>query len=179
MSLVMRKFRLPWIWLRRFRKRRGYGVHSPFAYQFLQQVVFERLPFYAQKGLDKKLNWCEKARKKKVCHLLFRLSNYVQPESLYMPQGAGMEYEYLQAGCKRAQLQTALKHKGKTLCLLKSPDEDVCKYLDEESVLVLDNLHRHKKWFATLPAIVTFDLYDIGIAFFNPKHNKQHYIINF
>ena len=90
-----------------------------------------------------------------------------------------MEYEYLQAGCKRAQLQTALKHKGKTLCLLKSPDEDVCKYLDEESVLVLDNLHRHKKWFATLPAIVTFDLYDIGIAFFNPKHNKQHYIINF
>ena len=175
----MRKFRLPWIWIRRFRKRRGYGVHSPFAYEFLQQVVYEQNPFYAQISLDRKLRWLEKRRKKKVLHMLLRLSNYVQPDYLYMPHCSGIEYEYLQAGSKRAQYQTSMHNKGKILCFLKEPDEDIMQNLNEESVLVIDNLHKHRKWFAKLPANVTFDLYDIGIAFFNPKHNKQHYIINF
>lgn len=175
----MRKLRLPWIWIRRFRKRRGYGIHSPFAFQFLQQVVYETHPFYAMKELDKQLSWHEKARIRKSMHLLLRLANYHQPQRLYMPHGRELEYNYLHAGHKGAILYDALQGKEKTLCYLKSPKSDVLPYLDEESILVMDNLHRHRAWFKALPAVVTFDLYDIGIAFFNPKHNKQHYIINF
>lgn len=175
----MRKLRLPWVWLRRIRKRRGYGVHSPFAFQFLQQVVYETHPFYAMRELDKQLSWHEKARKKKIMHLLFRLANYVQASYHYLPHGGIAEREYMQAGHSGAQYREQLCEKGKILCFLKYPQDNICQYLDEESVLVIDNLHRNKKWFSTLPAIVTFDLYDIGIAFFNPKHNKQHYIINF
>jgi len=51
--------------------------------------------------------------------------------------------------------------------------------LDKDSVLVIDDLHRHRQWFQDLKAVVKFDLYDLGIAFFNPKYNEQYYIVNF
>ena len=36
-------------WLRRFRKRRGYGIHSPAAFQFVTGVVYEKGEYYAEK----------------------------------------------------------------------------------------------------------------------------------
>lgn len=65
------------------------------------------------------------------------------------------------------------------LCWLDEPVEEVLMHLDEHSVLILNHLNKHKEWFKGLPSVVTFDLYDIGIAFFNTKYNKQHYIVNF
>ena len=41
----------PFIWLRRFRHRRGYGVHSPFAFDFITDVVYERTAYYKYKDL--------------------------------------------------------------------------------------------------------------------------------
>ena len=32
-----------WIWIKRFRKREGYGVHSPFAFQLITQVRKRRI----------------------------------------------------------------------------------------------------------------------------------------
>ena len=46
-------------------------------------------------------------------------------------------------------------------------------------MLVVDNLRQHHAWFASLPAVLTFDLWDMGIAFFDSRYNKQHYIVNF
>ena len=69
--------------------------------------------------------------------------------------------------------------KKRTLCYLKRPDENVLSVLDKDSVLVIDDLHRHRQWFQDLKAVVKFDLYDLGIAFFNPKYNEQYYIVNF
>ncbi len=43
-----------WIWLKRFRHRRGYGVHSPFAFDFLTYVVYERGEYYAYRELKKR-----------------------------------------------------------------------------------------------------------------------------
>ena len=56
---------------------------------------------------------------------------------------------------------------------------DLCQGKKCRSVLVLDNLRRHRKWFAALPATVTFDLHDVGIAFFDSTKNKQQYKVNF
>ncbi len=36
-----------WIWIKRFRKRKGYGVHSPFAFQLITQVINQKTPYYA------------------------------------------------------------------------------------------------------------------------------------
>ena len=44
-------WRHPVVWLRRFRHRCGYGVHSPFAFQLIRGVVYERGEFYAYRPL--------------------------------------------------------------------------------------------------------------------------------
>lgn len=77
----------PFVWLRRFRHRRGYGVHSPFAFDFITRVVYEHTPYYQYKELsaeqrrlasEKGHNWaCRESQK--VKRLLFRLVNRAQP----------------------------------------------------------------------------------------------------
>ena len=37
----------PLIWLSRFRYRCGYGVHSPFAFSLITDVIYEKMPYYA------------------------------------------------------------------------------------------------------------------------------------
>ena len=175
----MRKTGNIWVWLTRFRHRRGYGVHSPFAYHFLQDVVYESAPYYAFGELDSHLTWSQCLRQRRGLHLLFRLANYVQPRCLLLPHAAPSETLYLQAGCHRARLCRQATQPGRMLCYLKQPDPSVLPLLDGDSVLVLDDLHRHRQWFRNLKAVVKFDLYDLGIAFFNPNYNEQYYIVNF
>lgn len=39
-------------WWQRLRHSRGFGVHSPFAYRFIREVICERYAFYAYDALD-------------------------------------------------------------------------------------------------------------------------------
>ena len=175
----MRKIGSIPVWLRRFRHRRGYGVHSPFAFHFLQDVVYEKTPYYAYRELDSHLVWSQRLRQRRGLRLLFRLSNYAQPHRLLLSQGSTLENLYLQAGCQSARLCQQATDIDRTLCYLKHPDENVLNVLDKDSVLILDDLHHHRQWFRDLKAVVKFDLYDLGIAFFNPNYNEQYYIVNF
>ena len=43
----------PFIWLSRFRYRCGYGVHSPFAFSLITDVIYEKMPYYAYDSLEK------------------------------------------------------------------------------------------------------------------------------
>jgi len=167
------------VWMRRFRHRRGYGVHSPFAFHFLRDVVYEKASYYAYGELDGGLGWTQRLRIRRGLHLLLRLSNFVQPHRLLLPQGAPLEALYLKEGCRKARLEEKATGRDRTLCYLKRPDDEVLSLLDEDSALILDNLHHHRQWFNDLKAVVKFDLYDMGIAFFNPNYNEQYYIVNF
>ena len=175
----MRKIGSIPVWIRRFRHRQGYGVHSPFAFHFLQDIVYEKAPYYAYRELDSHLVWSQRLRQRRGLRLLFRLSNYAQPHRLLLPQGTALEALYLQEGCRSALLCQEATGADRTLCYLKHPDEDVLNALNNDSVLVLDDLHHNRQWFRDLKAVVKFDLYDLGIAFFNPKYNEQYYIVNF
>ena len=41
MNRITLALKRPFIWLRRFRHRCGYGVHSPFAFNLITQVIYE------------------------------------------------------------------------------------------------------------------------------------------
>lgn len=58
--------------LNRFRHRRGYGVHSPFAYRFITEVLCQPLPYYgyAVTGRDPRLR------------LLLRLTAFFAPQRI-------------------------------------------------------------------------------------------------
>lgn len=176
---VMQKVTNPLIWLARFRHRCGYGVHSPFAFRFLTDVVYERHPYYAYEELDRALPLPMQLRKRKGLHLLLRLANHLQPETIVLPADARWEKPYLQSGCRRATIQDCWPEGEVGMCLLYEPSGEALHHMGEKSVLLLDNLHLHRQWFKSLPAVVSFDLYDLGIAFFDKQYNKQYYKVNF
>lgn len=99
----------PFIWLARFRHRCGYGVHSPFAFDLITNVIYERTPYYAYSSLEaeqKKMSansgrkW--KHESKKVNRLLFRLVNYIQPDTIVDAGTLSASSLYLQAGHAKA-----------------------------------------------------------------------------
>ena len=176
---VMQKVTNPFVWLARFRHRKGYGVHSPFAFRFITDVIYERHSYYAYAKLDKVLPFSMQLRKRKGLHLLLRLANHFQPQTIVLPKDAWWEKRYLQSGCHKAKIHCQWPTGEVSMCLLYEPSEEALQHLGERSVLLLDNLHRHRQWFQSIPSVVSFDLYDMGIAFFDKQHNKQYYIVNF
>ena len=176
---VMQKVTNPFVWLARFRHRCGYGVHSPFAFRFITDVIYERHPYYAYSELDRRLPLSLRLRRRKGLHLLLRLANHLQPKTIVLPRDAWWEKRYLQSGCRKANIQCQWPMGEVSLCLLSEPSDEVLDHIDEHSVLLLDNLHRHREWFRSLPSVVSFDLHDLGIAFFDKQYNKQYYIVNF
>ena len=169
----------PLVWLRRFRHRCGYGVHSPFAFRFLTEVVYERSPYYAYAELDASLRWWQRWRIRRSLHLLFRMANRLQPSQIVVDKESPLATRYMLAACRRATLGNNLDATMPALCFLGQPDNAIATRLQPGSVLVMDHLRQHREWFRSLPATVTFDLYDLGIAFFYPELNKQHYIVSF
>lgn len=176
---IMQKVTNPLVWLARIRHRKGYGVHSPFAFRFITDVIYEQNPYYAYKELDKALPFSKRFRHRKGLHLLLRLTNHLQPETIVLPKDAWLEKRYMLCGCKSAKILCPPVNGMVSMFLLKEPSDDALLHLGEHSVLLLDNLQRYREWFKSIPSVVSFDLYDIGIAFFDKQYNKQYYKVNF
>lgn len=196
-----------WIWLKRFRHRRGYGVHSPFAFDFLTYVVYERGEYYAYRELKKRypvVCLCEGLHRLKCRKFLFRLSNYVHP-SLIRIYGHVKEAEtaYLAAGCRSAAVcqdlfwKVRVRENGgfvrqKELMVVgrgiapRHWTAVVSRPSTRCSVCLLFGIRASKAalraWndVKRLPeAVVTFDLYDYGLVFYDRSKQRQNYIVNF
>jgi len=61
--------------VRKIKNRKGYGVHSPFAYSIITEVIEEKLPYYAYQSMTRVYPKSGGAIPLKVAMLLFRLSN--------------------------------------------------------------------------------------------------------
>jgi hypothetical protein len=138
-----------------------------------------KLPYYAYEELDKGLAFKDTFRVRKILHMLLRVSNWRQPETIVCLSAPDYVPQYLQAGCKKAVMTDYISEGQIDMCWLSEPNKEIITHLHEYSVLILDHLDKHREWFRNLPSVVSFDLYDTGIAFFNTKYNKQHYIVNF
>lgn len=169
----------PFVWLMRFRHRCGYGVHSPFVFRFITQVLYETTPYYAYRTLDARLPWRLRLRRRKGLHLMLRLANWLQPAVVAVPPACSWVRDYLHAGCARAVLLDHVPDDGAHLVLLTAPDDHADRVMPEGGVLVIDGLQGHGQWLRGLRATVTLDLHDLGIAIYNSKLQKQHYIVNF
>lgn len=200
----------PFIWLRRFRHRCGYGVHSPFAFNFITNIVYERAPYYkygellaAQKeqARQKDRGWNYESRK--VKRLLFRLVNYSQPATIVDAGCLSASSLYLRAAKEgadytaAADLSELFLEAGVPVDFLYLHDYRRPEFVEEvfnlcaarttqRSVFVIEGIgytramsalwkrmQRHER------AGITFDLYDLGIMFFDKTRNKQDYIVNF
>lgn len=175
----MQTFSNPFVRLWRIRHRCGYGVHSPFAFRFITDVVYERLPFYAYDTLRTLLPFMHRWRKRMGWELFFRIANYQQPSVMAIDDREEMAVAYLHAGCRKAKVTKPSDDEAVELCYLSRPDDYAVTRMAQGGILILDDLQRHRAWFRALPATLYFDLYDLGIAFFDVPYYKQYYVVNF
>lgn len=171
-----------------------YETHPYYAYRLLEQRRFTRfLPHY----------------RKKVNRLLFRLVNHLQPSTLLeVGIGNGASIGYMRAACRSMesftikgrdrektlqQLDDRLKQVGTLDCLhiaytpyYKEVFERALSHVGPHSCFIVGGIHREKarnEWWKQVVTNeevgITFDLYDIGLVFFDKARYKQHYIVNF
>lgn len=196
----------PLIWLRRIRYRRGYGVHSPFAFNLITDVIYQRLPYYQYQSLAEAEKRCpadQRYEPRKLKRLLFRLVNEVQPATIADVGRLSASALYMQAGCKRARYVGASDWKALQIGPSETVDffylhqyrqpkliEDAflhgVEHVTARSLLVVEGIGYSKEMRALWKRMqqhqsvgITFDLYDVGLLFFDRNRNKQHYIVNF
>ena len=94
----------------RWLTRQGFGVHSPWAYDLIENVINERHPYYAYEDL---YPFWEKAPQympqypQSRDELLFRLVNHFNPEFiLEIGTGAGVSTGYLASVSKQSKVVT-------------------------------------------------------------------------
>lgn len=197
----------PFIWIARFRHRCGYGVHSPFAFSLITDVIYERRPYYAYRVLDEKYRvlsrkWEWATKDTKVNRLLFRLVNRFQPEIILEASRGPEASLYLRtpkplsiyAFTTTPDFPSFTESRIDFLYLnhYEHPDfvEDTFRWAVERaasgSLFVVRGIgysepmkELWRRFQADERVGITFDLYDVGLLFFDRSKIKQHYIVNF
>lgn len=72
--------------LGRYRRSRGFGVHSPFAYYFIVRVLREKYGYYAYRGIDRVARMSG-GMKRSEARCLFRVANYFAPRVMLVAGG--------------------------------------------------------------------------------------------
>lgn len=186
-------------WVVRFRKRKGYGVHSPFAFNLIRGVIYENGIFYAYKDLEYTFRQNKKKGVKqwrlKDYKLLFRLANFQQARVGWTigRRDDQMFIKALSKGCQHTLYEVkssccdASKDKADLIILAEEWSDDVLNYLKRLNIggmLIVKNVgDKHKKVWQLLlqqpQAQVSFNLYDFGIILFKPELQRQHYVVNY
>lgn len=139
--------------------RRGFGIHSPWVYTLLRDVLFESLPYYTFSTLRQQFP-CRTRRQIAMDEQLFRLAHYASPVPLTIIGSVSpSSNEYIRRG-------KATSHHQATTAI-------------ERIVVVEDITANHDTWqqYVDDPAATaTFDIEGRrGIAIYNPQLSKLHY----
>ena len=183
-------FLLYWI-----KARSKYDIHSPFVYKIYSQVLKDRTRYPAYQELKKKY---PKIRNGRYYRLLYRLSKYFNPGTIYFVGNEnGAEGNYLNgAGDPKKNQKDLLKLSG-TIELgfidLEAIEVRESGYFSRllqhtanDSVLIIWNLRRSKNcyniWKEIIQSgkvIVTIDIFQLGLIFFREELSKEDFILNF
>lgn len=189
-----------WARIRRFRHRSGYGVHSPYAYNFLRDVVYERGNYYAYAELRKLRRASPDYSREltgKSFRLLFRLSNFIRPRSVLVVSGnPDLAVAHIKAGCRNADIMTyatAVRSipRDKDIYYCDKSTEFFDLYLralayTTPRAFIAAGIHSSPQagqaWSLICRdprSVITFDLYEVGIVLFPADLHKQNYIVSF
>ena len=174
-------------WLRRCGHSRGFGIQSPTAYQFVTDVLCQRLPYHAYDDLSRRFPKL-RGRRLKFCRLLFRLANYQQAERTFVASCFSEEnLAFLVEGNRRSEL---VSNPANCRLIVASAMENqdlssIVESLPDDAILVLTDIYFHGKeadfWQsvkASKRVAMTFDCYDCGMAILGETAYQQHYFVN-
>lgn len=188
------------VWLQRMKHIQGFGIQSPSAFSFDRKVINDHTPYPIYAELKRLGNTLTAVERKKA-RLLYRINRFAEADRFCFYPTKLLAYEsYIKAACEKTLVEEA-KMLGEE-SEGTAPDESVVYFLtvgehcqafyerlrtiiNSESFVIVDDIKRNAETRAFWQQILddecvsfSFDLYHIGIAFFD-KRPKQNYIINF
>lgn len=196
------------VWFLRIGHCRGFGVQSPWAYGFVTEVINERLPFNEYKALHNAFPQASYIERKDG-EFFHRLANFSQLRtvfSCYCDTSTDELFEaYVMAGCRKAnyvrcnsffQLKKKMEDRlteHPVLVVLDASSaiwETTVKCMqgmlkDGDFLVALDinaMSEAKKRWSSILNNLangLTFDLYYMGVVYFDSKRYLEHFKINF
>ena len=147
-------------WLKGIGKLRGFGIQSPWAYDFVRDVVAERRPYYKYAEIDK----LSADNNKTPQEIEYALQKQVGTFVVDNPQEARL----LLLSVMSPHAKTALPH------------------LPADSTLILFGINQsaatRQRWAEISTdshSTTTFNLWKTGIIFIQNRYQQQHYILNF
>lgn len=198
-NIIARLFR----WIRRFRQRCGYGVHSPLAFQFITDVIYNSGVYYAYDTLRQPLAISASRLDEydplsgliaKDLQLLFRLANFQEAHTIAIQGSIPTIAAYLFAARPHAHVvgkdHIATADFIYTDFILAPPSlsdgSSPFPPLKEGGMHVLRGIHSSKaaetiwqRCCAQPSTTLSFDLWRFGILLNRPKIIKQSYIVNY
>lgn len=187
-------------WLRRFRKRCGYGVHSPLAFEFITGVIYNKEHYYAYESLRQPLVASisradeydpQSGLTAKDLRLLFRLTNYQAPATIALLGASPTVAAYITAARRTATIVADTQQAELVYCDLTTAGPALnVQRLEENnhpsSAIILRGIHRDaasrtlwQQLQQSPYSVLTFDLGRFGIVLNRPKINRQHYVVNY
>lgn len=201
MHRIKHKLRHLFSRMSRISHRNGYGVHSPFAYGFIQDVIYESTPYYAYprlRAMRRQHSRAEQGLTSKCDRLMFRIANFCRPRhAVLIGPRTAVTAEYIAAGSTSTKVSlcndTAHLPAQESEFVYASPGTDflaaflaAAEHCSNSTFFAAASIHKTRenkcKWQQICQdprAIVTFDLYEIGLVFFNKDLNKQNYKVSF
>lgn len=185
-------------WLRRIKYCRGFGVQSPSAYRFIRYVINEHYPYYAYDELRKELPRLDSLTRKRM-ELYFRVANFRQA-SLWLDfcERNVVIATYVAQGCHATQVrritdlqQITADDRIEVLRICPSAGceallEAALQKTDDHTLFIIEDIGYNdtakRMWQKLLESDLTsvsYDLYYLGIAFFDRKRYKANYVVNF
>jgi len=192
-------------WTRKLRHSGGHGIHSPFAFSFVMNVVYNPYPYYFFTGCKKK---AFSKKERKTGELFFRLTERYRLSTIVVIGNQSPHLtHYVTASSNKIKLfyaesvKASIKEIEKELSLCPALflfDDNATKNewvgfyerikasIPENSVIVMpdiqEDLEKRAFWgefYQNQPTGVLFDLYDIGIIFLKKELHKKRYIVSF
>lgn len=185
-------------WLRRIKYCRGFGVQSPSAYRFIRYVINEHYPYYAYDELRKELPRLDSLTRKRM-ELYFRVANFRQA-SLWLDfcERNDVIATYVGRGCHATQVRRIMDLRQITaddrievlrICPTAGSEavlEAALQQADDHTLFIIEDIGYNdtakRMWQKLLESDITsvsYDLYYLGIAFFDRKRYKANYVVNF
>lgn len=185
-------------WLRRIKYCRGFGVQSPSAYRFIRYVINEHYPYYAYDELRKELPRLDSLTRKRM-ELYFRVANFRQA-SLWLDfcERNDVIATYVGRGCHATQVRRITDLQQITaddrievlrICPTAGSEavlEAALQQADDHTLFIIEDIGYNdtakRMWQKLLESDITsvsYDLYYLGIAFYDRKRYKANYVVNF
>lgn len=188
------------VWLQRMKHIQGFGIQSPSAFSFDRKVINDHTsyPIYAEL---KRLGNTLTAVGRKKARLLYRINRFAEADRFcFYPMKLSAYESYVKAACEKTLVEEAktlgeegegTASDGSAIYFLTVSEHCQAFYerlrttINAQSFVIVDDIKRNAETRAFWQQVLddervsfSFDLYHIGIAFFD-KRPKQNYIINF